>query len=79
MPPPISDPQKAHLGAKLGSIPVVGEEASGVTGAARSQEWLRLLLWWNQVVVDVGGQNPSPLQKNPETGNAGSETGFTSI
>lgn len=66
-----SDPQKAHLGTKVGSVPVVREEVRGVTGAARGQEWLLLLLLRrHHVVVDVGGLDSASLQKDSETGSA---------
>lgn len=56
----------------MGSVPVVGEEVGGVTGAARGQEWLLLLLLrCHHVVVDVGGPDSASLQQDPETGSAG--------
>lgn len=55
----------------MGSIPVVGEEVGGVTGAARSQGWLLLLLLWrHHVVMDVCGPDSASLQQDPETGSA---------
>lgn len=51
----------------------MGEEAGRITGAARGQKRL-LLLWCYHVVVDVGGQDSAPLQKDPATGSAESQT-----
>lgn len=64
-PSAVSDPQEAHLGSKIGSVPDVGEEGVRVTGGAgRHAGPLR-----HCVVMDVFWQDAALLQENSGTGS----------
>lgn len=62
------DPQEAHLGAEVQSVPDVGKEGLRVAGSAgRDAGPLR-----HGVVVDVFRQDAASLKENPEA--AGSQS-----
>lgn len=61
----LSDPQEAHLGAEVGSVPDVREEGLGVTGGAgRHAGPLR-----RRVVMDVFRQDAASLKEKSATGS----------